>query len=100
MTVTAAVACVLVSTVLYTVFTDSVWFFIGAGAVITVAATGVLTRLRTLPAPACLAASLAGLLLYLNLIFEARHSWLFLIPTPGSLTRLWDLAGTGFNDAN
>jgi transglutaminase-like putative cysteine protease len=100
MTVTTAVACVLASTALLPLFSDSLWFFIGAGAVITVAATGALTRLRTLPVPACLAASLAGLLLYLNLIFEARHSWLFLIPTPGSLTRLWDLAGTGFNDAN
>ena len=82
MTVAAAVACVLASTALLPLFSDSLWFFIGAGAVITVAATGALTRLRTLPALVCLAASLAGLLLYLNLIFEARHSWLFLIPTP------------------
>ena len=95
MTVTTAVACVLASTALLPLFSDSLWFFIGAGAVITVAATGALTRLRTLPVPACLAAGLAGLLLYLNLIFEARHSWLFLIPTPGSLTRLWDLAAPG-----
>ena len=49
---------------------------------IAVAATGALTRLRTLPVPVCLAASLAGLLLYLNLIFEARHSLLRVIPTP------------------
>ena len=93
MTVTAAAACVLVSTVLYTVFSDSLWFFIGAGAVIAVAATGALTRLRTLPVPACLAASLAGLLLYLNLIFEARHSLLFVIPTPTSITRLFRARG-------
>ena len=100
MTVTAAAACVLVSTVLYTVFSDSLWFFIGAGAVITVAATGALTRLRTLPVPACLAASLAGLLLYLNLIFEARHSLLFVIPTPTSITRLFELVGTGVHESN
>jgi transglutaminase-like putative cysteine protease len=100
MTVTAAAACVLVSTVLYTVFSDSLWFFIGAGAVIAVAATGALTRLRTLPVPACLAASLAGLLLYLNLIFEARHSLLFVIPTPTSITRLFELVGTGVRESN
>ena len=43
---------------------------------------------------------MVGLLLYLNLIFEVRHSLLLVIPTPGSLTRLWHLAGTGLHDAN
>ena len=100
MTVTTAVACVLASTVLLPLFTNSLWFAIGAGAVIVVAATGALTRLRTLPVPACLAASVAGLVLYLNLIFEVRHSLLLVIPTPGSLTRLWDLAATGVHNAN
>ena len=100
MTVTTAVACVLASTALLPLFSNSLWFAIAAGAVIAVAATGALTRLRTLPVPVCLAASIAGLVLYLNLIFEARHSLLFVIPTPGSLSRLWDLAGTGMHDAN
>src|SRR5271166_6996852 len=100
MTVTTAVACVLASTALLPLFTSALWFAIAGGAVITVAAAGALTRLRTLPAPACLAGSVAGLLLYLNLVFEARHSLLFVIPTPGSLSRLWDLAGTGLNQAN
>ena len=95
MTVTTAVACVLASTALLPLFTSSLWFAIAGGAVITVAAAGALTRLRTLPALVCLAGSVAGLLLYLNLVFEARHSLLFVIPTPGSLSRLWDLAGTG-----
>ncbi|HLN69069.1 MAG TPA: transglutaminaseTgpA domain-containing protein, partial [Streptosporangiaceae bacterium] len=100
MTVTAAVACVLVSTVLYPVFTDSVWFAAAAGGVIVVAATGALTRLRPLPVPACLAAGVAGLLLYLNLVFEARHSLLLVIPTPGSLARLFTLVGTGVHESN
>src|SRR6201994_2609523 len=100
MTVTTAVACVLTSTVLLPLFTNTLWFIIGTGAVIAVAATGSLTRLRTLPVSVCLAASLAGLLLYLNLIFEARHSLLLVIPTPNSLSRLWHLAGTGMHDAN
>src|ERR1041384_3932744 len=96
MTVTTAVACVLVSTVLMPLFIDILWFVIGVGAVIAVAGTGALTRLRTLP----VAAGLVGLLLYLNLIFEVRHSLLLVIPTPGSLSRLWHLAGTGLHDAN
>jgi transglutaminase-like putative cysteine protease len=100
MTVTTAVACVLVSTVLMPLFIDTLWFVIAAGAVIAVAGTGALTRLRTLPVSVCLAAGLVGLLLYLNLIFEVRHSLLLVIPTPGSLSRLWHLAGTGLHDAN
>src|SRR5436190_5160286 len=100
MTVTTAVACVLVSSVLLPLFTNTLWFIIGAGAVIAVAGTGALTRLRTLPVSACLAAGVVGLLLYLNLVFEVRHSLLLVIPTPGSITRLWHLAGTGLHDAN
>src|SRR6266487_4188095 len=98
MTVTTAVACVLVSSVLLPLFTNTLWFVIGAGAVIAVAGTGALTRLRTLPVSVCLAATVVGLLLYLNLVFEVRHSLLLVIPTPSSLTRLWHLAGTGLND--
>jgi transglutaminase-like putative cysteine protease len=100
MTVTTAVACVLASAGLFPLFTSSLWFVIGAGAVMAVAGAGALTRLRPLPVPVCLAGSLAGLILYLNLVFEVRHSWLLVIPTPGSLSRLWHLAGTGVHDAN
>ena len=99
MTVTTAVACVLASTALLPLFSDTLWFAIAAGGVIVVAATGALTRLRPLPAPACLAGGVAGLLLYLNLVFEARHSLLFVIPTPASLARLFELVGTGVNDS-
>jgi transglutaminase-like putative cysteine protease len=94
MTLTVAFACGLASTVLYPLFIGTTWFYAGLGAIITVAAFGALSRLRVLPVVVCLAISVAGLLLYLNLVFEARHSWLLIIPTPGSLSRLWDLAGT------
>ena len=100
MTVVTAVACVLAATALLPLFSTSEWFAIAGGAVIVVAAAGALTRLRPLPVPVCLAGSVAGLLLYLNLVFEARHSLVFVIPTPGSLTRLWDLLRTGMNEAN
>src|SRR6202451_3911423 len=99
MTLTVAFACALSSTVLYPLFTSSEWFYVGLGAIITVAASGALSRLRTLPVVVCLAISVAGLLLYLNLVFEVRHSWALVIPTPGSLSRLCDLSGTGFADA-
>jgi transglutaminase-like putative cysteine protease len=100
MTLIAAVACAGVSVVLYPLFSSALWFFQGLGAVSVVAAVGALTRLRTLPVVACLAASLAGLLLYLNLVFEAGHSLLLVIPTPASMSRLWHLVDTGMSDAN
>jgi hypothetical protein len=100
MTVTVAVACVLASTVLYPLFLGSAWFYAGAGAVIAVALSGSLSRLRMLPVPACLAISVLGLLLYLNLVFEVRHSLLWVIPTSGSVTRLWQLLGTGLTDSS
>ncbi len=99
MTITAGCAVVLVSTVLYPVFIGSGWFYAGIGAVITVGAAGALSRLRTLPVTVCLAIGVLALLLYLNLVFEARHSWIGFIPTPGSISRLWRLAGTGFTDS-
>src|SRR5215469_14495987 len=100
MTLTVAFACALSSTVLYPLFNGSAWFYAGLGAIIIVAASGALSRLRTLPVVVCLAISVAGLLLYLNLVFEVRHSWALVIPTPGSLSRLWLLIGTGIHDAN
>lgn len=100
MTVVTAVACLLAAIDLLPLFDDTLWFVIAIGAVIAVAATGTLTRLRPLPSEACLAAGVVALLLYLNLIFEARNSWALVIPTPGSLSRLWDLIGTGIHDAN
>jgi transglutaminase-like putative cysteine protease len=100
MTLTVAFACALASTGLYPLFAGSQWFYAGLGAILAVAGSGALSRLRTLPVLVCLGISVAGLLLYLNLVFEARHSWLLVIPTPGSISRLWDLAGTGLNDAH
>jgi hypothetical protein len=99
MTITAGVACVLASTVLFPVFHGSGWFYAGIGAVIAVGAAGALSRLRTLPVAVCLAISVLGLLLYLNLVFEARHSLIGIIPTLASVSSLWRLAGTGFTDS-
>ena len=99
MTVTVACACALSSTVLYPLFIGTGWFYAGLGAIIVVAACGALSRLRVLPVVVCLAIGVLGLLLYLNLVFEVRHSWLLVIPTPSSLSRLWDLAGAGITNS-
>jgi transglutaminase-like putative cysteine protease len=99
MTLTVAFACALASTVLYPLFIGSAWFYAGLGAIITVALAGALSRLRVLPVAVCLAIGVVAVLLYLNLVFEARHSWLAVIPTPGSISRLWDLAGAGTKEA-
>jgi transglutaminase-like putative cysteine protease len=99
MTLTAAAAVVLTSTVLYPLFTGSAWLYAGAGAAIAVAASGTLSRLRVLPVVVCLAITVLGLLLYLNLAFEAAHSLLWVIPTPTSIARLWDLAGAGMTES-
>ena len=103
MTITAAVACLLASMAVTPLFLSPLWFAAAVGAVSTAAGAGTLTRLRAPRVPpvlACLAAGVAALLLYLNLVFEGRHSLLYVIPTPGSLARLWDLAGAGLDEAH
>ena len=103
MTITAALACVLVSTAVTPLFLGPLWFAAAVGAVSTAVGAGTLTRLRAPRVPpvlACLAAGVAALLLYLNLVFEGRRSLLYVIPTPGSLARLWDLAGAGLGEAH
>jgi transglutaminase-like putative cysteine protease len=103
MTITAAGACVLVSTAVTPLFLSPLWFAAAVGAVSTAAGAGTVTRMRAPRVPpvlACLAAGVAALLLYLNLVFEGRHSLLYVIPTPGSLARLWDLAGAGLDEAH
>lgn len=100
MTITSAVAVVLASSVIFPLFSGSLWFYAGIGAVITVAAAGALSRIRTLPVLVCLAITLVALLLYLNLAFEASKSLIGVIPTPASLSALGRLLSVGMNDAN
>jgi transglutaminase-like putative cysteine protease len=100
MTVTCAVAVVLVSTVMYTLFDFADWFYAGIGAAAVAAACGALTRVRVLPVPVCLAVSVLGQLYYLDVLFEARHCLLRFLPTPASIRFLWDLASIGIYDAH
>jgi transglutaminase-like putative cysteine protease len=100
MTVTCAIACVLVSTAMYPLFDFSDWFYAGIGAAAVAAACGALTRLRVLPVPVCLAVGVLGQLYYLDVVFEARHDLLRFLPTPASVRLLWDLASIGVYDAH
>jgi transglutaminase-like putative cysteine protease len=96
-TLTAAVATAATSVGLYPLFIGTTWFYAGLGAVITAAACGALSRRRRLPVLANLAIGVIGLLLYLNVVFEARRSWA-VIPTADSVRRLWHLLATGLQE--
>jgi transglutaminase-like putative cysteine protease len=98
-TLAAALATILTSTGLYPIFAGGAWWWAGVGATLIVAAAGSLTRLRRLPVPVCLLGGLAGLLLYLNLVFAHGQSLGALLPTPSSLGYLGNLAGQGAREA-
>ncbi len=101
LTVTAAIASAAASTGLFPLLAGGKWFWAGLGAIIVVAAIGTATRLRAvraLPAAVCLLASLLGLLLYLNLLYSAKSSFLHVFPTGASLAALWRLAGQGMQE--
>jgi TgpA N-terminal domain/Transglutaminase-like superfamily/Domain of unknown function (DUF4129) len=97
LTLAAAVATMLASLALYPIVSGPSWFWTSSAGVIVVGLTGTLTRKRTLPPLVCLGAEIVGLLLWLNLRFEAPHSLLGIIPTPGSISALWNLAGQGLD---
>jgi transglutaminase-like putative cysteine protease len=93
LTVTAAAATALASLALYPLVAKTGWFWAGAGAILVVAVTGTLTRLRTLPVAVCLLAELAVLLGYLNLVFASRYSGFGALPTRASVHHLVFLLG-------
>ena len=95
LTVAAGAATALASAALYPLLSTTGWFFAGLGAVIVVAAVGTLTRLRPLPVVVCFLAALAGLFLYLNVLFAGPQSFYWLIPTPASAGHLLLMVGLG-----
>lgn len=100
-TVTAALASAAASTALVPLMSGGKWFWGGIGAIIVVALVGTATRaraLRALPAAVCLLCALVALLLYLNVVFSAKYSFLGLVPTRASLTALWRSALQGLSD--
>jgi TgpA N-terminal domain/Transglutaminase-like superfamily len=100
LTLAAAAGTALASTSLYVLFDGPQWFWAGLGAIAVVAAIGLATQRRPLPVIVDLAVRLAALLVYLNVVFAAARSWLLVVPTPSSLTYLWQLALQGMADAD
>jgi TgpA N-terminal domain/Transglutaminase-like superfamily len=98
LTITAALASAAASTGLFLLIVGGNWFWGGLGAIIVVALIGTPTRVRVLPPVVCLLAALGGLLLYLNLVYEAKYSFLHLLPTGASLAGLWRLGVQGLNE--
>jgi transglutaminase-like putative cysteine protease len=101
LTITSAIATLAASMALIPLISGGKWFFGGLGAIVLTAAVGTATRhraLRALPAVVCLLCALAVLVLYLNLIYASRYSYLRLFPSPHSLGYLWHAAVTGLHD--
>jgi transglutaminase-like putative cysteine protease len=101
LTITAAIAAAAASTGLFPLLVGGKWFWGGLGAIIVVAAIGTATRMRAvraLPAVVCLLCALAGLLIYLNVLYSATSSYGHLIPSGSSLAHLWRLGVQGLND--
>jgi transglutaminase-like putative cysteine protease len=71
------------------------WYWELLGLVIVICAAASVTRLRLLPAVAGLITYLAGLLLYLNLVFAGPESIGWIVPTRMSIRHLWHLASQG-----
>ncbi|MQY02331.1 DUF3488 and transglutaminase-like domain-containing protein [Actinomadura macrotermitis] len=99
-TVMAALATLAGSAGLYPLFSGRAWFWSGFGAVLAVAAGGLLVRRFRLPAVVNALGGLAALLLYLTLVYGRGEALLGVVPTPGSLHRLGELAGDGWQAAN
>ena len=100
LTLAAAAGTALASTALYALFDGLAWFWAGVGAIALVAGIGVATRLRPLPVIACVLAELAGLVLYLNVLFASARSWLLVVPSFSSLSYLAQLTTQGMTDAD
>jgi transglutaminase-like putative cysteine protease len=99
LTATAAVATALASISLYPLLSGTSWFWGGVGAAVVAGLVGTLTRRRVLPAVVCVLASLAGLLLYLTILFAGPEALARVVPTGSSLRHLWWLAGQGLDES-
>ncbi|MBA9006512.1 transglutaminaseTgpA domain-containing protein [Thermomonospora cellulosilytica] len=100
LTVVAALATLLASLGLYPLFEGAGWAWSGLGAIIAVAAGGVLARRLRLPAAAAAPVTLAALLVYLTVRYAPGQALLAVVPTPGSVTRLAQLVSDGWAAAN
>ena len=103
LTIAAAAGTILASSALYALFVGLAWFWAAAGAVVLAAAIGLATRRwpsPVLPPVVAVIAALAGLLLYLNVLFSHRQAWFYVVPNATSLGHVWQVANQGMTDAD
>jgi transglutaminase-like putative cysteine protease len=100
LTAAAAVATLLASMALYPLIYGPRWFWAGALGIGVVAVVGGLTRLRAIPAVLCLLIVLAGLFLYLNVMFAGQQSIALLIPSGSSLRQLGHLVALSHRETS
>lgn len=98
LTIHAAVATVLTAVALHPLFVSGDWFWATTFGVIVVAAAAQLGRYFALPAPVCSILGLAALLWYVTVVFASSEATFGFIPDLSSMSRLGELAGTGFED--
>ncbi|MFB4315804.1 DUF3488 and DUF4129 domain-containing transglutaminase family protein [Actinomadura sp. 21ATH] len=100
MTIMAALASLAGTAGLYPLFSRGTWFWSGLGAVLAVAAGGLLARRFRAPVAVGALGGPAVLLLYLTAHFAPGEALLGVVPTPASLARLGELYGAGWDAAN
>ncbi len=74
------------------------WYAKAGGVLIVALSAASLTRVRVLPALACLITYLAALLIYLNAALAAGRSVAGFVPTRASLHYLWSQASGGLSE--
>lgn len=99
MTIIAGLATLAGSVGLYPLFATGGWFWSGLGAVASVAAGGLVVRRFRVPALVSALGGLAALHLYLTVMYAPGEALLGVVPTPGSIRRLADLIGDGWDAA-
>ncbi len=95
MTIMAGLATLAGSVGLYPLFESTGWFWTGFGAVVSVAGAGLAFRRLRLPALLGPVGGLAALVVYLTVMYARDYALLWVVPTPGSVGHLADLASEG-----
>ncbi len=94
----AAIATILAILAVAPLLVSPAWYWEVLGMAIVICAAGSVTRLRLLPAVASATTYLAGLLLYLNVVFAGPESVGWIVPTKASLRHLWSMADQGLSE--
>jgi transglutaminase-like putative cysteine protease len=94
----AAIATIVTLVASMPLLVSSAWYWELLGLALVLCVAGSVARLWLLPVVAGAATYLAGLLIYLNLLFAGPESTAGIVPTTASLRHLGTLAGRGFHE--